>query len=95
MKHINVCIANKQMHNKHKAPSSPSEVIKMLKGQKKHIDKEQGKTKHEPPRSVNYRATQNKNNIGTTALERSAVYTTGWFKGLSLYKRHTGSRYNS
>ena len=61
----------------------------MLKGQKKHIDKEQGKTKHEAPRSVNYRATQNKNNIGTTALERSVVYTTegggggggeGWLK---------------
>ena len=49
----------------------------MLKGQKKHIDKEQGKTKHETPRSVNYRATQNKNNIRTTALERSVVYTTG------------------
>ena len=48
-------------------------MIKMLKGQKKHIDKEQGKTKHEAPRSVNYRATQNKNNIGTTALERSVV----------------------
>ena len=32
----------------------------MLKGQKKHIDKEQGKTKHEAPRSVNYSATQNK-----------------------------------
>ena len=41
----------------------------MLKGQKKHTDKEQGKTKHEAPCSVNYRATQNKNNIGTTALE--------------------------
>ena len=49
----------------------------MLKGQKKHIDKEQSKTKHEAPRSVNFRATQNKNNIGTTALERSVVYTTG------------------
>ena len=46
----------------------------MLKGQKKHIDKEQVKTKHEAPRNVNYRATQNKNNIGTTALERSVVY---------------------
>ena len=43
----------------------------MLKGQKKHIDKEQGKVKDEAPRSVNYRATQNKNNIGTTALEVS------------------------
>ena len=52
----------------------------MLKGQKKHIDKEQDKTKHEAPRSVNYRATQNKNNIGTTALKRSVVYTTGGLK---------------
>ena len=72
----------------------------MLKGQKKHIDKEQGKTKHEAPRSVNYRATQNKNNIGTTAaLEWSVVYTTGGggvrAKGLSLYKLHQGSPYNS
>ena len=56
----------------------------MLKGQKKHIDKadkEQGKTKHEAPHSVNYRATQNKNNIGTTALERSVVYNTGSGRG--------------
>ena len=52
----------------------------MLKGQKKHIDKEQGKTKQEAPRTVNYRATQNKNNIRTTALERSVVYTTGGLK---------------
>ena len=62
------------MHDKHRpAPSSPSKVIKMLKEQKKHTDKEQGKTKHEAPRSVN----KNKNNIGTSALERSVVYTTG------------------
>ena len=60
---INVCIANKQMHDKHKGQLP---LPKMLKGQKKHIDKEQGKTKHEAPRSVKYRATQNKNNIGTT-----------------------------
>ena len=52
----------------------------MLKGQKQHINKEQGKTKHEAPRSVNYRATQNKNYIGTIALERSVVYTTEEFK---------------
>ena len=52
----------------------------MLKGQKKLIDKEQGKTKYAAPRSVNYRATQNKNNIGTTALERSIVYTTWGLK---------------
>ena len=47
----------------------------------KHIDKEQGKTKHEAPRSVNYRATENKNNIGTTALGRSVVYTIGVWGG--------------
>ena len=58
----------------------------MLKGQKKHNDKEHGKTKHEAPRSANHRDTQNKNNIGTTALEWSAVYTTGGLKGLSQYK---------
>ena len=90
---INVCLANKQMHDKH--PSSPSQVIKMLKGQKKHIEKEQGKTKDEALRNVNYRATQNKNNIRITAFERSVVYTAGGFKGLSLYKLHPGSRYNS
>ena len=75
-----MCIANKQMHDKHKrpVPSPPSKVVKMLKWQKKHTDEEQGKTKHEAPRSVNYNATQNKNNIGTNALERSVVYTTGW-----------------
>ena len=72
----------------------------MLKGQKKHANKEQGKTIHEAPHSVNYRAAQNKNNInknniGTTALEWSVVYTTDGFKGLSLYKLHPGSRYNS
>ena len=70
-------------------------MIQMLKGQEKHIVKEQGKTKHETPHSVNYRASKNKNNIGTTALERSVVYTTGGFKGLSLYKLYPGSRYNS
>ena len=78
MTQINVYIANKQMHDKHKGqlPLAPSKVIKMLKGQKKHTDKEQGKTKHEAPRSVNYSAALNKNNIGTTALEWSVVYTT-------------------
>ena len=52
----------------------------MLKGQKKHKDKEQGKTKYEAPGSVNYRATQNKNNIGTTALERSTYTLPGDLK---------------
>ena len=53
----------------------------MLKGQTKHIDKEQGKTKHEVPRNVNYSATQNKNIIGTTALERYR----GWGGGLKAF----------
>ena len=39
-------------------PSSPSEVITMLKGLTKHEDKEHGKTKHESPRSINHKATQ-------------------------------------
>ena len=39
------------------------------------MDKEQGKTIHKAPGSVNYRATKNKNKIRTT-LERSVVYTT-------------------
>ena len=45
----------------------------MLKGLKKHEDKERAKTKHEVPRSINYKATQNKNNTGTTALELSVA----------------------
>ena len=53
------------------APSSPSEVITMLKCMTKHEDKEYGKTpKHEAPVSRNHKATQNKNNAGNTALER-------------------------
>ena len=78
MTQINVCIANKQIHDKHKdqLPLSKRKVIKMLKGQTKHI----GKTKHEAPLSVNYRATQNKNNIGTTALEWSVVHATWGLK---------------
>ena len=101
---INVCIANKQMHGEHKDPSSPSKVIKMLKRQKKDIHKEQGKTKHEAPCSVNNRGIRNnKKNNRTTALERSVVYTTVGLGGgagegvqcLSLYKLHPGSRYNA
>ena len=60
------------------ALSSPSEVITMLKRMKKHEDKEHGKTlKQEAPRSINHKATQNKNNSGTTALERSVAKNTG------------------
>ena len=56
------------------APSSQSEVITMLKGKKKHLDKEHGKTlKHEALRSINHKATLNKNNTGTAALERSVA----------------------
>ena len=45
----------------------------MLKGLKKYEDKEQGKTKHEAPRSINHKATQNKKTTRTTALERSVA----------------------
>ena len=63
------------------APSSPSEVITMLKGIKKHEDKEQGKTiKHEALRCVHHKAAQNKNNTGTTALVQSVAKTTGGVK---------------
>ena len=52
------------------APSSPSEVIKVLKGMMKHENKEHGKTpKHEAPLRIIHKATQNKNNTGTTALK--------------------------
>ena len=71
MTQTNVSTANKQMHDKHKdqpyPPLSPSKATKTPEGQKQHTDREQGKTKHEAPRSANHRATQNKNNIGTTA----------------------------
>ena len=73
----NTCKRNKNAREGHRpAPSSPGGVIT-----KKHEDKEQGKTlKHEAPRSMNHKATQNKNNTGTTALERSVAQTAGWFK---------------
>ena len=54
----------------------PKQGIKMLKGRKKHIVKEQGKTIYEAPRSVNYRATQNKNNIGTTNSKLKIITST-------------------
>ena len=63
----------------------------MLKGLKKHEDKEQGKTKHEAPRSINNKTTQNKNNTGTTAQNQPAAQTTEGFKD----KLHPGSRRNS
>ena len=96
MTQINVCIANKQMHDKHKdqLPLSPKQGDQNAKRTEETHRQRAGQTKHETPRSVNYRATQNTNNIGT-ALERSVVYTTRGFKSLSLYKLHPGSRYNS
>ena len=43
------------------APSSPREVITLLKRMRKHMDNEHGKTpKHEAPRCINHKATQNK-----------------------------------
>ena len=61
------------MHEKHtdQLPFFPSEVITMLNGMKKHEDNEHGKTlKLEAPRSINHKATQDKKNSGTTALDR-------------------------
>ena len=65
------------MHEKHtdQLPHPQSDVIIMLKGMTKHEDKEHGKTlKHDAPRSINHKATQNKKNTGTTALERLVAY---------------------
>ena len=47
----------------------------MLKGETKHEDNKHEKTliKHETPGSINHKATQNKNNLGTIALERSVA----------------------
>ena len=71
--HNNKHVQNKQTNAReaHRpAPSSPSEVITMLKGMTKHENKEHGKTlKHEAPHSINHKATHNKDNTGTTALE--------------------------
>ena len=41
-----------------------------------------GKTYIKLPRRINHKATKNKTNTGTTALERSAEQTTGRFKAL-------------
>ena len=41
-----------------------------------------GKTYNNSHRRINHRATKNKANIGTTALERSVEQTTGSFKAL-------------
>ena len=60
------------------APSSPNEVITMLKWMKIHEDKELGKAlKNKAPLSINHKDMQNQNNTGTTALERSVAQTTG------------------
>ena len=76
MRKTNAYETNKQMYEKHtdQLLSFPSEEITMLKGKMKHEDKEHEKTlKHEAARSINHKATQNNNNIGTIALERSVA----------------------
>ena len=77
MKQTNTYKTNIQMHKKHTdqlPSSSPSEEITMLKGMKKQEDKEHRKTfKHDVPHSINYKATQHKNNTGTTALQQSVA----------------------
>ena len=68
----------------------------MLKGKTKHEDKEHGKTlKHEASGSINHKATQNKNNTGTTALERSVAEVAKEmivYHRLSQYLRKTKHR---
>ena len=60
----------------------------MLKGLTKHEGKEHGKTlKHEAPRSINQKATQNKNNTGTTALECFIVFRITSSKIVNFPKR--------
>ena len=41
-----------------------------------------GKTYNKSPRRINHKATKNKNNTGTTALEQSVEQTTAGFKAL-------------
>ena len=72
----------------------------MLNGMKKY--EEHGKTlKHEAPCSINHKAIQNKNNTGTTALERSVALTIGGWGGeggkniLTIDKLHPWSRQTS
>ena len=61
---VNACKINKHVRDAHRpAPSPPGEVITMLKGLNKQ-NKEQSMTQHEAPRSINHKATQNKNNPG-------------------------------
>ena len=64
----------------------------MLKGIKKNEDKEQGKTlKHEAPCSINHKATLNKNNTRTTALERPVAQTTAGGGGLKYFLLSTNA----
>ena len=70
----NTCKTNNAQEAHRPAPSFPSEVITMLKEMKKHKDKEHGKNlKREVPHSIDYKATQIKNNNGTATLERSVA----------------------
>ena len=75
MTQINMCIANKCTISTKTSSLFPKQGDQNAK---------RSEETHTKKKSVNYRATQNKNNIGTAALERSVVYTTEGFKGLSL-----------
>ena len=81
------------------APSSPSEVITMLKGMKKHEDKEHGKTlKYEAPRSINQKSIQNKKKKHRLRTVSSINYLEGGGGVkilLTVDKLHPVSRYIS
>ena len=58
MTQTNTYKTNKQIHEKH-TDSTPSEVITMLKGMKKHEDEEHEKAlKQEAPRSIAHKVTE-------------------------------------
>ena len=79
---------NKHKPNKRTKSSKISSLFpkwgnRNTKRTEKHKNKmTHGKTYNKSPRRINYKATKNKTNTGTTALERSVEQTTGGFKAL-------------
>ena len=66
MTQINMCIANKQMQISTKTSSLfPKQGDQNAKRTEETHRQRTGQDKHQAPRNVNYRVTQNKNNIGT------------------------------
>ena len=70
----NAYTTNKQIHERHvyQLPLCPSEVITMLNRTENIAKKEQSKTQHKMPQ--NHKATQNKNNTGTTVISHRVYF---------------------